>query len=115
MACLHVAGAIALLLARSPNKQPSQLTAELLQHSTPDSVHDVKGAPNKLLYVGTGGDPPTPTPAPPLSECASKGWKVTEGSDLEIDADCCLKVKVGAAGEYRNDKTGKVQVGTAPG
>jgi len=115
MACPHVAGAVALLLGQSPNKKPQQLTAELIKHSTPNSLHDVKGSPNKLLYVGSEGDAPTPAPRPPLDDCSSKGWKVTEGmTELEIDQNCCLKTK-GDSGEYRKDVTAKVQVGSSPG
>lgn len=115
MACPHVAGAVALLLGQSPNKKPKQLTAELLQHSTLHTLHDVQGSPNKLLYVGSEGDVPTPAPQPPMSACAAEGWKVTEGSELEVDQDCCLKTKVAVDGNYRKSSTTKVKVGSSPG
>lgn len=115
MACPHVAGAVALLLAQSPSKTPQQLTADLAHHATQDSISDVRGSPNLLLYVGAGPDEPTPAPTP-LGPCASAGWSVTAGTELEIDQDCCLKTKVNAAtGKYNDRKSGKVQVGSAPG
>lgn len=52
MACPLVAGAVALLLARSPEKTPSQLMAELQNHSTPGKVKNAgENSPNKLLFV----------------------------------------------------------------
>jgi len=115
MSCPHVAGAVALLLAHRPSKTPQQLTAELAQHATKDGISDVQGSPNLLLFVGAGSDEPTPAPTP-FRNCASAGWSVTDGTELEIDQNCCLKTKVNAAtGNYNNGKKGKVQVGSAPG
>lgn len=114
MACPHVSGAIALLLAQSPNKKPKELEAELKQLTTRDSIHDVKDSPDLLLYVGHEGAAPTPAPQPPINDCSAR-WKVTEGSDTcEIDQDCCLQTKV-SDGEYQNKKSCKVEVGSNPG
>jgi len=56
MACPHVAGAAALILGRSPNKTPQQITAELQQQATQGKVQDAKvNSPlNLLLFVGKG-------------------------------------------------------------
>jgi len=114
MACPHVAGAVALFLAQSPSKTPQQLTADLVKHATRDSITDVQGSPNLLLYVGAAADEPTPPPTP-MGSCATDGWSVTEGTELEIDQECCLKTKVDSQGKYRNSKRGVVTVGSAPG
>jgi len=54
MACPHVSGAAALILARSPNKTPQQITAELQQSATQGKVQDskVNSPHNLLLFVG---------------------------------------------------------------
>jgi len=114
MACPHVSGAAALLLARSPSKTPQQLTEELIQHTTPDSVHDAKdGSPNKLLFVGNEGDAPTPAPQPPPSP-GNCGWTVTTGTECEIDESCCLKSK-SSGGKYAKDASCTISVGSKPG
>jgi len=115
MACPHVSGAVALLLSKNPNMKPREVTKELLQHASLDSVHDHKaGSPNKLLFVGNAADTPAPAPGPPPSHCASKGWMVVLGDECEIDDDCCLTSKV-YSGEYAKEATCIVQVGSAPG
>jgi len=63
MACPHVAGAAALLLARSPNMTPQQLKAELQEHTTPGKVKDAKAnSPNKFLFVESAQGPTTIRP-----------------------------------------------------
>ncbi|SHG82385.1 S8 family peptidase [Streptoalloteichus hindustanus] len=54
MATPHVAGAAALYLGQPGNsaKSPSEVADALLSASTPGKIRDVKGSPNKLLYVG---------------------------------------------------------------
>jgi len=62
MACPHVAGASALILAEDSTRSAKQVLAVLLSRATPGVVKDPQGAPNLLLY--TGLDTPVPTPAP---------------------------------------------------
>jgi len=116
MACPHVSGAIALLLAQNPSKTPQQLTAELLQHATPSKIRDAKGSANELLFSGKEGDVPTPAPPgpPAAGDCSSTGWKVIKGSECVIDSNCCLTVKTSGS-QYRNSKECKVKLGSRPG
>jgi len=66
MACPHVSGAAALILAANPTMEASAVVSELLDNAALDTLSDLKaGDTNALLYVGAGGAPPTPpTPAP---------------------------------------------------
>jgi len=116
MACPHVSGAIALLLAQNPRKTPQQLTAELLQHATPNKIRGAKGSANELLFAGKEGDVPTPAPPgpPAAADCSSAGWKVIKGSECVIDSNCCLTVKTSRS-KYRNSKECKVRLGSRPG
>ncbi|GID26265.1 putative Ig domain-containing protein [Paractinoplanes brasiliensis] len=52
MASPHVAGAAALALDASPAMTPAQVSAYLVKNATPGKIKDVKGSPNKLLFVG---------------------------------------------------------------
>ncbi|WP_369373372.1 S8 family serine peptidase [Promicromonospora sp. Populi] len=59
MAAPHVAGAAALYLATGPALTPAQVSAALLDATTPDVVTGAgAGSPNRLLYTG---DVPPPT------------------------------------------------------
>jgi subtilisin family serine protease len=59
MASPHVAGAAALVLAAHPSWNPQQVRDELVNTSTPNVVTNVgTGTPNRLLFVGGGGQPP---------------------------------------------------------
>ncbi|MEW5654725.1 S8 family serine peptidase [Streptomyces cinereoruber] len=60
MAAPHVAGAAALYLSANPTATPAQVQAGILNNATPNIVSDVKGSPNKLLYVGGGTTTPPP-------------------------------------------------------
>ncbi|MEK6806024.1 MAG: S8 family serine peptidase [Pseudomonadota bacterium] len=64
MASPHVAGALALILARNPSQTPAQLAAVLVSESTSGVLSNAgTGSPNKLLYVAnTGGGTPTDNP-----------------------------------------------------
>jgi hypothetical protein len=59
MAAPHVAGAIALMMARpGPAKNPAELKAQLLAETTPNVITGLDAeSPNKLLYI----------PAPPVA------------------------------------------------
>eukprot|EP00413_Alexandrium_margalefii_P007321 CAMPEP_0204527446 /NCGR_PEP_ID=MMETSP0661-20131031/8986_1 /ASSEMBLY_ACC=CAM_ASM_000606 /TAXON_ID=109239 /ORGANISM="Alexandrium margalefi, Strain AMGDE01CS-322" /LENGTH=670 /DNA_ID=CAMNT_0051533355 /DNA_START=83 /DNA_END=2091 /DNA_ORIENTATION=- len=64
MACPHVAGAAALLLAEDSSRSPAQVLQVMLARATAGRVSDPRpGTDNFLLY--TGLDTPVPTPAPP--------------------------------------------------
>jgi len=51
MAAPHVAGAAALILAQQPTFSPQQVRDALVNNATPNVVTDLKGSPNKLLFV----------------------------------------------------------------
>ncbi|WP_175411889.1 S8 family peptidase [Streptomyces sp. TRM64462] len=63
MAAPHVAGAAALYLANNRSATPSQVSSALTSAATSGVVGSPgSGSPNRLLYVGSGGDePPPPT------------------------------------------------------
>jgi subtilisin family serine protease len=76
MAAPHVAGAAALLLAQNPTFSPQQVRDAMVAASTPDKVtNPLTGSPNRLLFVGEGGDPPPPPPP---------GCAGTNGTDVNI-------------------------------
>jgi hypothetical protein len=66
MATPHVAGAAALVLAANPSATPAQVRDALVNAATTGAVGSPgSGSPNRLLYVGEGGDEPPPPPPPP--------------------------------------------------
>lgn len=81
MASPHTAGAVALLLEKSPNSSPAAIAAQLLNNATRGPIRSVPSStPNLLIFTnpqgGGGTDPtPTPTPEPP------SGNKPTECND----------------------------------
>lgn len=65
MACPHVSGAAALLLAENPTLSVQDVTKKLKGMALKDAVTDPReGSPNLLLYVGSGTESPAPTPTP---------------------------------------------------
>ena len=61
MASPHVAGVAALYLAANPSATPAQVTAAIINNTTPNKVTDAKtGSPNRLLYSLFGGTTPPP-------------------------------------------------------
>ncbi|MBL7254176.1 S8 family peptidase [Paractinoplanes lichenicola] len=64
MASPHVAGAAALALDASPTMTPAQVAAYLVKNATAGKVKDLKGSPNKLLFV------PAPPAAPVITSSA---------------------------------------------
>jgi len=70
MACPHVSGGAALVLEADPSLKASAVLTRLLQDAATDVISGLRASDtNKLLYVGEGGAPPSPTvvptPAPP--------------------------------------------------
>ncbi len=90
MASPHVAGVAALALDSSPNASVSAVTNALVDNATNNTISNVRGSPNKLLYMGflNGGNPPPPPPPPPGGgSCAfeddfgtSTGWTIDGAS-----------------------------------
>jgi hypothetical protein len=73
-----VAGAAALVLQANPGYTPQQVRDALVANASVDKVSDARtGSPNRLLYVGTGGNPPPPPPPPP-------GCSASNGTDVSI-------------------------------
>jgi PKD repeat protein len=62
MAAPHVAGALALYRGAHPTESPAMVMASVTENATNGVVTDTRGAPNRLLYIGTA--PNTPPPAP---------------------------------------------------
>jgi serine protease len=61
MASPHVAGVAALYLAANPSATPAQVTAAIINNTTPNKVTDAKtGSPNRLLYSLFGDTTPPP-------------------------------------------------------
>lgn len=94
MASPHVAGVAALFLETNPTATPAQVTAAIINGSTPNKVTNAgTGSPNRLLFsllTGGGGPTPTPTPTPtPVPgaelllnrgfESGSVNWTATAG------------------------------------
>merc|ERR1740123_1517091 len=65
MACPHVSGGAALVLEADPSLKASAVLTRLLQDAIADAISGLRASDtNKVLYVGEGGAPPTPTRAP---------------------------------------------------
>lgn len=62
MAAPHVAGAVALLLAKYPNYTAAQITSTLIANATTGKLTNLRGTPNRLLFTAPGGGTTTPTP-----------------------------------------------------
>jgi len=87
MACPHVSGGAALILANNKRLSPAGVLSELLGGAATNFIQNLRaGDTNKLLYVSAGGPPPAPaapvTPAP-LS-CPS----FADGPDDMGDCQC---------------------------
>jgi len=70
MASPHTAGAVALLLEKSPSSSPAAIASQLINNATRGAISSVPSStPNLLIFTNpqAGGDPvppPTPTPDP---------------------------------------------------
>ncbi|MBZ9712479.1 S8 family peptidase [Deinococcus multiflagellatus] len=63
MATPHVAGGAALILANNPGYTPAQVASAMVNNATTGKVTGAgTGSPNRLLFTGSGGTTPTPTP-----------------------------------------------------
>jgi len=72
MACPHVAGGAALLLAADPTMKSSAVYQKLLDTSIRNvlkGIYNGGGETNALLYIAEGGAPPTPVPTPVTLHC----------------------------------------------
>eukprot|EP00931_Biecheleriopsis_adriatica_P085613 TRINITY_DN602_c0_g1_i2.p1 TRINITY_DN602_c0_g1~~TRINITY_DN602_c0_g1_i2.p1 ORF type:complete len:1203 (+),score=241.33 TRINITY_DN602_c0_g1_i2:74-3682(+) len=71
MACPHVAGAVALLLAENPEMSVEDVTKQLLDKTVADAISGIPGSPasvNLLLNVIPGDGSPSPSPDPSLEK-----------------------------------------------
>lgn len=60
MATPHVTGGAALVLSANPGYTPAQVRDALVNAATDNAITGLgNGTPNKLLFVGAGGPPPT--------------------------------------------------------
>mmetsp|Transcript_135180 Transcript_135180/g.376619 ORF Transcript_135180/g.376619 Transcript_135180/m.376619 type:complete len:285 (-) Transcript_135180:114-968(-) len=82
MACPHVAGAVALLLAEDHSRTPADIERLLLAHATVGEVSDTNGSPDLLLYT----EPPKPRPEPARSP---PRFEVYDGP-CQVDAGGCI-------------------------
>lgn len=74
MASPHVAGAVALLMARSPTATAAQITSTLIANATTGKLTNLRGTPNRLLYTAPGsGATPPPTSGTTYTGTVSKG------------------------------------------
>merc|ERR1719220_708037 len=90
MACPHVSGAAALVLGADNSKNPQKVVSDLLDESVRNAISGLRsGDTNALLYVGSGGAPPSPptppTQAPPPSICPAA---TSTGPDSDGDCMC---------------------------
>merc|ERR1719273_2809536 len=70
MACPHVSGGAALVLAANPSMKPSAVLAQLIDDGVKDAISGLKNSDtNVLLYVAEGGAPPTPPTEAPAPRC----------------------------------------------
>lgn len=96
MACPHVSGAAAMLLATNGDLTPLEVKLALVDAATPDVVSDDNGSPNLLLYSPVGGGASARRggkkskggKGSALAEKAAKGGKGGKKSRANAKADC---------------------------
>ncbi|MEV1289758.1 S8 family serine peptidase [Micromonospora sp. NPDC049679] len=102
MASPHVAGAAALVLAAHPSWNPQQVRDELVNTSTPDVVTNVgTGTPNRLLFVGGGGQPPVndfSVSVSPTAGSTAPGGSVTATVSTATTGGSAQSVALAASG-----------------
>ncbi|MCH0540123.1 S8 family peptidase [Streptomyces sp. MUM 203J] len=102
MAAPHVAGAAALYLAENPSASPAQVSSALTSAATTGAVGSPgSGSPNRLLYVGEGGEePPPPT-----------GDRYENTGDYAINDNSTTESPISVTGRSGNAPSGlKVEV-----
>jgi subtilisin family serine protease len=90
MASPHVAGALVLATSASPAISVADANAKVVNTATTGKITDLKGSPNKLLYVrdlgGGGGQPGNPT-ASFTANCPATGLACTFDGAGSADPD----------------------------
>lgn len=106
MATPHVAGAAALVLATNPAWTPQQVRDQLATNATSGVISGVpSGTPNLLLYVGSAGSTPPPTPTP--------GCSGTNGTDVSIPDNATVSSSIvisGCSGYASSTSTVEVHI-----
>ena len=88
MASPHTAGAVALLLEKSPGATPAAIASQLINNATRGAITSVPAStPNLFIFTNPGsggGTPPTPPPSDPgiPSECNDAGMCLTATGNL---------------------------------
>lgn len=81
MATPHVAGGIALMLAKNPDLTPAQVAQKLYANSTKNKVKNIgTGSPNRLFFTNPDGGGDTPTDPKPTPENKVYKGRVSRGS-----------------------------------
>jgi len=84
MAAPHVAGGAALILGATPSATPAQVWTTMSAASTPNKISNPgTGSPNRLLFVGGGGNPPT---APQVTNPGPQTSTVGQPDSLQMTA-----------------------------
>ncbi|GAA1870319.1 S8 family serine peptidase [Myceligenerans crystallogenes] len=82
MASPHVAGAAALIVGANPGYTPQQVRDTMVANATSNVVTNPgTGSPNKLLYTGTGTQPPDPDPT--CSGTNSGNYTISDNATVE--------------------------------
>jgi len=99
MACPHVSGVAALVLSLSPNLNPDVVAERILGGALTGRVQDVRGSPNKLLFMGNlaGG---VPTPAPTTSPSPSTTPSPTPSQQYRKLGDGFCRTASGSRGTF---------------
>ncbi|RZQ60902.1 S8 family peptidase [Amycolatopsis suaedae] len=112
MAAPHVAGAAALYLSANPGATPAQVSSALVTNGTKNKVTSPgAGSPNVLVYTGSGGTDPEPTPCATTINAddvaiPDAGAAVTSTINVSAcnrNASATTKVEVHIKHTYRGD------------
>lgn len=89
MACPHVSGGAALVLAANPGFTSQQVLAELQSNAFSNVINGLTASDtNRLLWVGAGAAPPSPTVAPAPPPGAGCDPATSSGPDSDGDCKC---------------------------